>query len=217
MYAIRPLAVSTCSTKPCCHDSKSAGWPLAHTSSAPCSSPSGSTHNPYIAAVGAFCDGFACDEISRPERSCDASRVASFECVVDLPAPPEVAWAFVVERGAEIEPLRFEPEGPQGVGTLNRLSGRVLGVPIKGLSRTVVWQPPDRCAFESIRPGWPVRTRIDEQFESQQGGTRHSIRYDVAPSGFVGRLAAPLVCALMRRSRRQYQERLRTALAEAEH
>lgn len=138
--------------------------------------------------------------------------MASFESTIALAASPETSWNFVVERGSEIEPLTFRAEGDQGVGTINHISGRVLGVPIRGVSRTVVWDPPSRCVFESVTPSWPVRTRITETFAPDGDGTRHSIHYDVTPAGLVGRLAAPLVCRLMKRSRKLYQRRLQAAL-----
>lgn len=119
-----------------------------------------------------------------------------------------MSWNFVVNHGSEIEPLRFEPDGVQAVGTMNHLSGKVLGVPISGLSRTVVWDPPSRCEFESVRPSWPIGMHVTETFEPSGTGTRHSIRYEVTPRGPIGRLAAPLVCRLMKRSRSLYQRRL---------
>lgn len=138
--------------------------------------------------------------------------VTSFVCILELPAPPESAWAFVVAHGESIEPLRFEPQGAQGVGTLNRLSGRIGGVPIRGLSRTTAWDPPNRCVFESVKPSWPVRTRITETFDPSTAGTRHSILYEIVPRGIVGKLAAPVFSKLMERSRKLYQQRLRDAL-----
>lgn len=140
------------------------------------------------------------------------SGVSGFVITAHLSAPVEVAWAFVVDRGHEIEPLNFEPQGPQGVGMLNSVSGRLFGVPIRGMSRTIIWDPPERCAFESVKPMWPVRTRVLEEFVPTNGGTQHSIHYEVVPAGVVGRVAAPLMCALMKRSRREYQDRLRAAL-----
>lgn len=138
--------------------------------------------------------------------------MTSFESVVELSAPPETTWRFIVEHGAEIEPLRFEPEGVQAVGVLNHLSGRILGIPIRGVSRTVVWNPPTRCEFESVKPSWPVLMRIVETFEPAGTGTRHSIRYEVTPRGPLGRVAAPLICRVMKRSRSRYQTRLVAAL-----
>ena len=138
--------------------------------------------------------------------------MVSFVCTTQLPVAPEAAWAFVVNHGATIEPLRFEPQGDQGVGTLNHLSGRIAGVPIRGVSRTVEWNPPTRCVFASVKPDWPVRTRITETFEPADGGTLHSIHYEVTPRGHAGRIAAPIVSRLMARSRRLYQQRLRAAL-----
>ena len=142
--------------------------------------------------------------------------MSSFETLIELPATPEVAWAFVVERGEEVEPLRFEPQGAQAVDTLNHLSGREFGViPIRGVSRTTVWDPPRTCAFESIKPSWPVRARITETLTPANGCTHHSIHYEITPRGWIGRLAAPLFCRVMKRSRRLYQERLRDALAQS--
>jgi hypothetical protein len=142
--------------------------------------------------------------------------MSSFETTIELPASPEVAWAFVVERGKEVEPLRFEPQGAQAVDTLNHLSGRLFGViPLRGVSRTTAWNPPTTCAFESIKPSWPFRARITETFIPANGCTQHSIHYDITPSGWLGRLIEPLFCHLMKRSRRLYQERLRDALARS--
>ena len=133
---------------------------------------------------------------------------------IDLPASPESSWAFVVERGSEIEPLNFEPRDEQRVGTLNDISGRIAGIPIRAVSRTVEWDPPRRCVFESVKPSWPISTLITETFEPSGTGTRHTIHYEVTPDGLLGRLSAFLVCRLMRRSRRHYQERLRDALSK---
>ncbi len=139
--------------------------------------------------------------------------MASFSSTIDLPASPAASWAFVVDHGQEIEPLTFLPQGEQGVGTLNELRGRIAGIiPIRGVSKTVEWDPPHRCVFESVKPAWPVRARITETFEPSDTGTRHSIRYDVTPIGMAGKVVAPLLCSLMQRSRRTFQQRLRTAL-----
>lgn len=141
--------------------------------------------------------------------------MASFVSSIDLPASPDVSWAFVVDRGGEIEPLTFEPRGEQGVGTLNDLSGRIAGITIRAVSRTVEWDPPSRCVFESVKPAWPISTLITETFEPSGTGTRHTIHYEVTPRGPLGRLPALLVCRIMRRSRRQYQERLSDALSNS--
>ena len=139
----------------------------------------------------------------------------SFEIIATLPASPSASWAFVVDHGPDIEPLTFTPRGTQGPGVLNDLAGRMFGIiPIRGVSRTLVWKPPLRCVFESVKPAWPVRTLITESFEPEGVGTRHCIHYDVAPVGLVGCVAAPLVSKMMKRSRAQYQMRLRAALSE---
>ena len=101
--------------------------------------------------------------------------MASFVSTIDLPASPEASWAFVVDRGGEIEPLSFEPRGAQGVNMLNDLSGRIAGIPIRAVSRTVVWDPPERCVFESVKPTWPISTRITETFALS--GRRHSAHH----------------------------------------
>jgi hypothetical protein len=141
--------------------------------------------------------------------------VASFVITIDLPASPEASWAFVVDRGDEIEPLSFAPRGEQRVGALNDLSGRIVGTPIRAVSRTVEWDPPNACVFESVKPSWPIGTRITETFETSDAGTLHTIRYEVTPNGPLGALPALLVARLMRRSRMHYQRRLRDALARS--
>ncbi len=75
----------------------------------------------------------------------------------------------------------LEPRGEQCVGTLNDLSGRIAGIPIRAVSRTVEWDPPSRCAFESVKPSWPISARIVETFEPSGTGTRHTIHYEVTP------------------------------------
>lgn len=140
--------------------------------------------------------------------------MASFRSVILLPAPPDVAWRFVEERGHEIEVFEFEPQGPQAAGVLNRLTVRVFGLPFRAVSRTITWDPPSVCAFESVRPSWPFRTHITEEFRPLDQSTEHVIDYEVTPSGAIGAIVAPIVCRVMNRNRRQYQERLRHALTE---
>jgi hypothetical protein len=126
---------------------------------------------------------------------------------------PAVSWKFVVDHGDEVEPLRFEPQGEQEVGTLNHLSMRLLGRDLVAVSRTTQWDPPSRCAFESVTPARPVAARITEEFRPDDlGGTRHTITYEVVPTGWVGHPIAHVLAAAMIRSRRRYQCRLRTAL-----
>jgi hypothetical protein len=139
--------------------------------------------------------------------------VASFAIEATLPASPSASWAFVVAQGHDIEPLTFVPRDEQGPGVLNDLEGRLFGlIPIRGVSRTLVWEPPVRCVFESVKPAWPVRTKITETFEAAAGATRHRVEYEVSPVGPLGRVFAPLVSRMMKRSRREYQRRLAAAL-----
>ena len=130
-----------------------------------------------------------------------------------LPAPPESAWRFIEERGNEIELLTFEPQGEQGCGVLNHITMKILGLPVRAVSRTMIWDPPSTCAFESVKPSWPVTTRITEMFRPSGGLTEHVIEYEVDGRGAIGSVVAPIFCRMMRRNRRLYQERLRAALA----
>lgn len=134
----------------------------------------------------------------------------------DRPAPATGdAWAFVVDHGTEIERIRFEPQGPQGPGVLNHLSrGRRGGRTkrVRAVSRTVPWEPPVRCEFESVTPRWPVTAHITEDFEAAGPGTRHRIVYEVVPVGIVGVVVSPLLSRVMERSRRGCQQRMRGAL-----
>lgn len=140
--------------------------------------------------------------------------VASRTCTTTFVTSPAVSWQFVVERGHEVEPLRFEPQGEQGVGTRNHLGPPVIGRWFTAVSRTVEWSPPSRCVFESVRPARPVRARITEEFHARPGGgTTHTITYEVVPTMVVGRLVAPVLAAVMIRNRRGYQRRLAQALA----
>ena len=126
---------------------------------------------------------------------------------------PSVSWQFVLDHGDVVEPLRFQPQGEQGVGTLNHLGMRLLGRHLVAVSRTTQWTPPSRCAFESVTPARPVVARITEEFEPDDlGGTRHTITYEVVPTGWIGRPIAHILAAAMIRSRRRYQRRLRSAL-----
>jgi hypothetical protein len=126
---------------------------------------------------------------------------------------PSVSWQFIVDHGDEVEPLRFEPQGEQGVGTLNLLGMKLLGRNLTAVSRTTQWTPPSRCAFESVTPARPVVARITEEFEPDDlGGTRHTITYEVVPTGWIGHPIAHVLAAVMIRSRKRYQHRLRSAL-----
>ena len=137
----------------------------------------------------------------------------SFRSEIVLRASPDVAWQFIEERGREIERFSFEPQGEQAPGVINHIVMRFLGLPVRAQSRTVTWDPPAVCAFESVKPAWPVTTKITESFRPIDVGTQHVIEYDVAGRGLVGRVVAPMFCRMMRRDRRRYQERLRGALA----
>ena len=84
--------------------------------------------------------------------------MATFHRTVILPASPGEAWEFVEKHGQEVEPLQFQPRSARAAGVLNDITGRVLGIPFRGVSRTLVWDPPATCVFESVKPAWPVRT-----------------------------------------------------------
>lgn len=137
---------------------------------------------------------------------------SSFRLIVVLPVSAEIAWRFVVERGYEIEVIKFEPLSPQGKGTLNRLTFRILGMSFHAVSRTVTWDPPSKCAFESVQPSWPVSTRITEEFSPRDLSTEHIINYEVTAKGIIGSIVAPIFGRIMKHNRRRYQERLRIAL-----
>ena len=139
--------------------------------------------------------------------------MASFRSTTVLPVRPEIAWQFVVEHGHEVEVIEFEPRGPQSVGVLNDIRVRVFGLSFGAVSSTVAWDPPSTCAFESVRPSWPVTTHITEEFRPLDGETEHIIDYEVSARGVVGSVVAPIFCRMMKRNRHQYQERLRIALA----
>lgn len=139
---------------------------------------------------------------------------SSFRLITLLPATPEIAWRFVVEHGHEIEVINFEAQSTQGVGTLNRLTFRILGMSFHAVSRTVTWDPPSKCVFESVKPSWPVTTRITEEFSPLYPTTEHMINYEITSKGVIGSIVAPILCRLMKRNRRQYQERLRLALLD---
>jgi hypothetical protein len=138
--------------------------------------------------------------------------VAQFLSTVVLPVRPDHAWRFVEERGSEVEPAEFEPRARQAVGVLNDLSFRVLGLRLRAVSRTVAWDPPVVCRFESVKPSWPVTSFITEEFRPRGAQTEHVIEYRVEGRGVVGACAAPILCRVMKRNRNQYQQRLRAAL-----
>ena len=130
--------------------------------------------------------------------------VASFRSVVVLPVRPEVAWRFVVEHGGEIEVLNFEARAPQAPGVLNDISARIMGMRFRAVSRTVVWDPPSSCAFESVKPSWPVTARITEEFRSRGASTEHIVDYEVGRRALIGSVVAPILCRMMKRNRRKY-------------
>lgn len=139
---------------------------------------------------------------------------SSFRLISMLPVTSEIAWRFVVEHGHEIEVISFEAQSTQGVGTLNRLTFRFLGMSLHAVSRTVTWDPPSKCVFESVKPSWPVTMRITEEFSARHATTEHTINYEITSKGVIGSIVAPILCRLMKRNRRQYQERLRLALLD---
>ena len=99
------------------------------------------------------------------------------------------------------------------MGTLNHVAFTVLGKRLVAISRTTIWDPPFRCAFESVTPTRPVRVLVNEEFHANDlGGTRHEITYEVTANHRIANPIASIVAAAMIRNRRQYQDRLCAAL-----
>lgn len=119
-----------------------------------------------------------------------------------LPHPPELVFAAVMspEIAPQIDPAvrKWEPDRrPIGVGTQFTIRGWFQWLPVRGVSRTTVWEPPLRGEFESVKPTRPISLQAVHAFERENDGTRYrwtvTFHHPYAIGRAATRLAAPLL------------------------
>ena len=144
----------------------------------------------------------------------------SFTETLFLRVPPEEAFEFVAEpaNGPSFDPtivaITTDPY-PMRVGSINRVTARLFGIPVRALSRVVEFEPGCRMVVESVRPTWPARVRAIHRLEPVEGGTRYDYTVEYRPARF-GRLFARLACASMRRTTHAAARRLTAILGPLE-
>ena len=134
-------------------------------------------------------------------------------------SPSQVFWFLADPATAPVSDpaiVSYRPEGgTMGLGVRNHVHLRMLGVPARLVSETVVWEPGREMAFRSITPARPVTVDAAHRFEPSDAGTTYTWSIDVRPAGAGGRLAAAVAAALLRRNARAQQERVRAVLDAA--
>lgn len=122
--------------------------------------------------------------------------VGAITHTVDIPVPPEQAFWTLLERAREGNlDSSFEywcpREWPPAVGTLNDFKAKLGLLSMKGLSRFAAFDPPGRLLIESVKPAWPIFTRMSWDLDQIETGTRYSYRMEVCAargSGWAARL-----------------------------
>ena len=99
-----------------------------------------------------------------------------------------------------------------GLGVMNHMKLRLLGVNRNITSETTDWDPGIRMAFRSLTPGRPVVVSATHLFEPCAAGTRYTWSMGFTPKGIGGRLAARCAAALLRRNADAQQQRVRTVI-----
>ncbi len=150
---------------------------------------------------------------------------------IDISAPPEAIWAFLVDPAKTLHFMhgvtRWEmtDDQPQGEGARYRMLMRVGSAEIGGLVEVVEYDEPTDLAWNSVtgvdqRGRWRLREQRDTPPRTR---VEFRLAYGVAGSGPLGwlseQLAAPTVRDNIRRSLQQLKrqvehEQLRQAAAE---
>lgn len=122
-----------------------------------------------------------------------------------LPHPSELVFAAVMspEIAPQIDPAvrRWEPDRrPIRVGTQFTIRGWFQWLPVRGRSRTTVWQPPSRAEFEAVQPTWPVRLHAVHAFDRENDGTRYRWTVTFHHPNVIGRAVTRLAAPLLQRT-----------------
>ena len=136
----------------------------------------------------------------------------SFTEVLELGAPCEDVFLYMVDpkTAGTIDPSivkwRSEDDPPK-VGTLNHLTAKFLGVPIKMTSRFVECQPPHRMVLQGVRPPMARWTVGTHDLQEIPGGMRYTYEIEMrSPIGF--RLVHRVMARMMHRGVRMGCRRL---------
>jgi hypothetical protein len=128
-----------------------------------------------------------------------------FEESIVLPTTPDHAFAIVGDpaNGPAIDPMieRYEPEGGvMHVGGINRIQGRVWGLPIRVISKTREWDPPHRMVLEQIKPAFPAKMILTQTFEACADGTLLTYRAELEGIALAAATARRFVAQNFRRA-----------------
>jgi hypothetical protein len=124
---------------------------------------------------------------------------------ISLPHPPEDVFVAVMspEIAPQIDPAveRWQPDSrPIGVGTTFEIRGKFQWLPIRGVSRISVWDPPRRGEFDSVKPSWPLQMHAVHTFEPEGSGTRYTWSMTMRPRNRIGQFVARRVKPLIERT-----------------
>lgn len=116
--------------------------------------------------------------------------VGAITHTVDIPAFLEQAFWTLLERAREGKlDSSFEywhpREWPPAVGTHSDFKAKVGLFAMTGVSRFAEFDPPHHLLIESVKPAWPIFTRMSWDLDQIEAGTRYSYRMEVyAARGF---------------------------------
>ncbi len=104
-------------------------------------------------------------------------------------------------------------EGPIGVGTVIRTTGRALGLRVEATRIVTAYEPHRKYAFKSEYRQVPIATTFF--FEPVQAGTRLTVVVEGEPSGLFA-VATPLVLGTLRQQFEGDLRRLKALLEDQE-
>jgi hypothetical protein len=122
--------------------------------------------------------------------------VGAITHTVDIPMSPDRAFWSLLQQAREGNlDSSFEywhpAEWPPVAGTHNEFKAKVGVLSMKGVSRFVEIDPPRRLLIESVKPAWPIFTRMSWELDPIATGTSYSYRMEVSAArgaGWLGRL-----------------------------
>ena len=107
------------------------------------------------------------------------------QAVFDMIVEPE----NVVKWGTS-ETAEWVTDGPTGVGSRRRSTGKFLGRNIDTVFEVTRWEPPHRFDIKTV--GGPIDAQLHHTIETQEGGSQLTVKGMVDLSGFL-RIAEPLL------------------------
>jgi len=131
--------------------------------------------------------------------------MAGFELSIVINRPTEEVFAVLANLENDIKwrrewvETKKTSEGPLGVGATFRLVSEFLGRRIPTVYEVTEYEPNQITAWKAVSGPLPLTFR--RTFESVEGGTRVTIRYEAEVRGFI-KLAEPL---LVRAGKRQLE------------